>query len=217
MSEAVHLTGMVLRAVDYGEYDKRLVLLTTERGKITVFAHGVRRANNRFMAACAPFAFGEFALGEGKSAYNLRDVRITSYFEELRFDLKAYYLGSYFLEIAEYYTRENNDDIEMLKLLYQSLRALISDKYDFKLVRSVYEIRSIVINGEFPGIPNYRKFLSGTERALSFIIETPIEKLYSFSLREDILREITELAAFYVKNFMPYKFKSIEVMKEIGI
>ena len=217
MSEAVHLTGMVLRAVDYGEYDKRLVLLTAERGKVTVFAHGVRRANNRFMAACAPFAFGEFSLGEGRSAYNLRDAKISNYFEALRFDLKAFYYGSYFLEIAEYYTRENNDDVEMLKLLYQSVKALVSGKFDIELIRSVYEIRSISINGEFPGIPSYRKFLSGTERAIAFMVRTPIERLYTFELREDIMSEISELSAFYVKRFLPQRFKSLTVMNELGV
>ena len=109
MQEFVKLTGIVLKTVPIGDYDRRVVILTKERGKISAFAKGARKPNSRLVAAASPFAFGEFKLYEGRSSYNIMEADIRNYFEALRDDFAAACYGMYFLETADYYTRENAD------------------------------------------------------------------------------------------------------------
>ena len=182
MQDFTTVTGIVIKTEPISEYDKRVVILTKEKGKISAFAKGCRKPGNRLMAAANPFSFGEFRLYAGKNSYNIMEANIKNYFDALRKDFDLAYMGMYFLEVSDYYTRENLDALEVLRLLYQSLRALESGKYEKDFVRMVFEIKSIVINGEFPGIPDYKKFLGDTEYALSYIEKSTIEKLFSFKV-----------------------------------
>ncbi len=146
------VTGMVINAMPIGEYDKRITLLTKERGKITAFVRGARKPNSQFLAAANPFSFGEFELFEGRSTYTVSKALISNYFRGLSIDPVAAYYGFYFLEVADYYCQENNDEKEMLKLLYQTFRALESDRYENRLVRAIFELKTLAINGEAPNV-----------------------------------------------------------------
>lgn len=142
---------MVLSALPVGEYDKRIVLLTKERGKISGFANGCPGdRTSPMMAAANPFCYGTFECFEGRSSYNIYQAQIDQYFEKLSLDFENAYYGMYFLEFADYYARENNDEKELLKLLYVTLKALEHGRVNRKLIRYIYEMRAMVINGEYP-------------------------------------------------------------------
>ncbi len=146
------MNGMVLSAMPMGEYDKRLTILTVERGKISAFARGARKPNSSLLACSQPFSYGEFTAYAGRDSYTVTNAQISNYFPGLREDLGRLYLGMYFCEFAEYFTREGNDEREVLKLLYQSLRALESGKFPASLVRRVFELKLISIEGEAPQV-----------------------------------------------------------------
>lgn len=206
------MTGMIIKAVPIGEYDRRLVLLTKERGKITAFARGARKQNSRYVAATNLFCFGTFKLYAGRDSYTLSEAEISNYFEDLRMDFEGAYYGMYFLEIADYYTRENNDEREMLKLLYQSLRAISHPTLANKLVRAIFELKAVIVNGEFPGIPEDRKYLDSTHYAVEYIMNSSIEKLYTFTVTDEVLGELQNLGSWVRKYFITGRFKSLEIL-----
>ena len=238
MGQSVILTGMVLQTMPIGEYDKRLTILTKERGKITAFAKGARRPNSILLAASAPFAFGEFELYEGRTSYNVIKAEISNYFRELTQDLDDTYYGFYFLEMSEYFAQENMDEQEILKLLYLSLKALENKSLPNRLIRCAFELKMLVINGIYPNVyscqickkeENITAFsighagvvcreCAGKERViaidestlytLQYIISSELRKLYTFAVSDAVLHTLEKILAGYLEKYVNHNFKS---------
>jgi len=265
----VALKGIVLSAAPHGEYDKRLVVLTGQRGKITVFVKGAKRPSNRFAAMCQPFAFGDFVLYQGKEAYNLVDASISNYFDNIVKDMDAVYYGFYFLELADYYSHENVFAKDMVNLLYVSLKALVNKNIPIKLVRYIYELKMFAINGEYPDVfqcaycgnkeglagflveksgavcceciegsvkadanvrgnsnanvpahacavlasmatKNVIRLNTSTFYTMQYIISSPIEKLYSFTVTDEVLTELSMVMGRFSAGHIDRQFKSLE-------
>lgn len=235
---------MVIGSFPINEYDRRVVLLTKERGKITAFARGARRQYSALLASTQLFAFGTFKVIEGRNAYTLLSAEITTYFEDIPADPVRACYASYFLEMAAYYGRENNNEVELLKLLYQTLRILCRDRLPMPLIRTVYELRIFVVNGEYPEY--YHCIFCGLEEKLNhfstrhsgvvcdgclgkagevlpmlpsalyaaqYIISSPIEKLYTFSLSAQVLEQLQRMMSRYIKEHIDKTFKSLEILK----
>ncbi|MDR0221731.1 MAG: DNA repair protein RecO [Lachnospiraceae bacterium] len=230
---SLSLTALVLKADPVGEADKRVVLLTAEKGKIAVFAKGARRPGSRLLAATNPFCFGEYTVRCGRSSNYLNAAEVSNYFEQLRDSYEAAVYGIYLLELADYYTRENNDEKQMLRLLYQSLKALCHPAYEKALVRYIYEIKALVLGGEYPGPPDTvsvpsidgetypvgavvnRPPLDATIAALAHIAEADLEKLYTFAVSPEVLAELAAIAAAYRRRFLDREMHSEKALDDL--
>lgn len=243
--DSVELTGMIIKISDVGESDRRIVILTKERGKIAAFARGAKRPKSTLVSATRLFAFGTFTLIQGSNAYSLIKADIKNYFDAISKDMEAMCYGSYFCEFADYMTYENMESYEMLKLMYTTLRALTSEKIPNRLVRCIFELRCLVINGEYPQmfecvscgskdihsisisrfgvLCNQCKNQSGDSTyvsgdaiyTLQFIISTEIEKLYTFSVTEEILEELTRIIKKIVIQIVHTNFNSLKILETI--
>lgn len=143
---------MVISSIPISEYDKRVVILTKEQGKISAFAKGARRPNSPLSGVTQPCLFGTFTIYVGRTSSTIHNVEISNFFSELRADIESAYYAFYFLEFADYYTREGNDEREMLKLLYQTMRILTKKVIPLRLVRYIFELKAVTVNGEGPQV-----------------------------------------------------------------
>ena len=209
MEGLIKVRGIVLSERPVGEYDRLVTILTVESGKIRAFARGAKRPRNHLSAALQPFHYGTFSLYAGRDSYNVQDAEISNYFEGVRSDLDNTMTGMFFLELADYYGRENDDNSALAALLYQSLRALENGKPDRRLVRAIYEIRALVIDGQYPGIPE-GNWQTSTTYAMEMIASSAIEKLYTFEVNEQVLNELLGIAQVFRKRFIDRELKSLK-------
>lgn len=240
----VKVKGMVIASTNVGEYDKRIVLLTLERGKITVFAKGARKPKSPHVAATAPFTFGVFTVFEGREAYTLVDADVQEYFMDIRSDLDNIYHGLYFCELADYFVKENQREANILKLLYRSVQVLCTNIIEPSLVKSIFEIKILMLNGEayttyecvkchkeegLVGV-SYKacgavcgdcagEFADVMELspaaiyAINYIFASPVEKVYSFTVTEEVDKELQRFSRKYIARFVDRKFNSLEMLK----
>ena len=176
MSDLITVQGIVLSAQPVGEYDKRIVLLTRERGKISAFAKGARRQNSPFMAAVNPFVFGNFTLYEGRSSYNLNQVTVTHHVN----------CGE---EIAG---KEN---------LFFSQEAHGILDGDCLKKASPGEARTA------------RRISPAALYTMQYIVSSPMTKLYSFTVTDEVLWELERHIQPYVAGNTDKKFKSLQILE----
>ncbi|MBQ9644364.1 MAG: DNA repair protein RecO [Lachnospiraceae bacterium] len=207
------VTGMVIGSMPMGEYDRRIVLLTREMGKISCFAKGARRPGNPLMAATDLFCYGQFRFYAGRSSYTVTEAEIANYFPFFRTHFQEAALGSYFLEVLDFCTRENNDESRLLLLLYRSLQAMETGRFDLKLIRAVFEIRAVREEGEFPGVPENIQLPESVRAALQHIAEAPIRDLYSFTLEEEPLSQLMAMADRLMDRTFHHRFASLDILE----
>ena len=247
MSDLITVQGVVISAMPVGEYDKRIVLLTRERGKISAFAKGARRPNSPLLAAADPFVFGTFTRFEGRSSYTLNQVSVSYHVVELAAMQPGVYYGYYFLELADYFGREGTDEREMMNLLYVTVRALLNPRMDNRLIRCIFELRTMVEQGLCPElfqcascgreeIPGGQAFFSqalhgilcqkcasgqkGSLRispsalyAMRYIATAPMGKLYTFTVKDEVLVELEHIIHRYTAANTDKRFRSLQILE----
>lgn len=245
MEEFVTVTGMVLKAIPIGDYDKRITILTKERGKLQVFVRGAKRPKSAFVASANPFVYGTFDLYPGKN-YNLAKANVINYFEDLKLDLDAVFYGTYFLEVADYFANENEPNEELLKVLYVSVLALTKEAFSKRLVRRIFEWKMLALNGEAPDLSACRicgkteelnyfsaskegcicrycttplgaiPMQESTRYTLQFINTQPATKLFSFRLSDEVLDNLEEIVQDEFFVKTDRDFKSLELLKKLS-
>jgi DNA repair protein RecO (recombination protein O) len=212
----VKLQGMVMKASPAGEYDRRVTLLTKERGKITAFARGARRMQSALSAATVPFAMGTFHVYEGRSAYTCVAAEIREYFEKLKTDYIGACYGSYFMEFADYYAQENMEAADLLNLLYVSLLALEKEAIPDERIRYAFEVRLMTMGGEFPAdITQDGSLQLPARQAFYHMITAPLGKLFSFAVTEPVMQEIITRQDQIRTRLVDRNFRSLDVLSSM--
>lgn len=215
MNDTIEVYGIVMKSQPVGEYDKRVTILTKERGKVSAFARGARRQGSALMGVTGIFATGRFRLREGRDSYNLYHAQIDNFFDPLLKDMEQTCYGTYFLELADYYAREQMSEPQMIKLLYLALTALTRESLPNRLVRRIFELRIMVIDGQYDSEPPANA--SDTCRyTWDFIIHTPCERLFTFVLKEEVFAELEAGVDRSLKKYVDRPMHSLEILESLN-
>lgn len=101
-----------------------------------------------------------------------------------------------------------------LNLIYASILAIISGRFNLKLIKCIYEIRSQVIAGEFPGIPVGRSFSETAVYTVERIIKSELQNLYSFTVSDEVVVELEYICEKTLNRGIDRQFNSVKLMDD---
>ena len=193
-NKEIKLKAIVIEEKDYNEYDKLLTLLTSEMGKIKVYAFNVRREKSKNISKTNLFSFGDFTIKETKNGYSFYEVKIIDYFYEIASDYEKYELANKIMEYAKYFSMENIESEKLLKLIVYTLNAIRDNKVDLFTIKQVFKARLLQIEGLAVESADLKNIYNHIDDNLVYTwneIQTrELKKLYSFELDEDLRHKL---------------------------
>lgn len=144
--------GLVLRVTTYNDSDALLTVLTRDQGKLTVKARGLRRKNSPLTASCQLLAYSEFTLFEYRGMYTINEARSLELFQLLHRDLQKLSLATYFAQVAEVLSQEDQSTPDLLSLTLNSLFSLAKLHIPEEQIKAVFELRCACLAGYTPDL-----------------------------------------------------------------
>lgn len=151
--EQLTVKALVVKSIDYGDFDKLLTLVTEDKGKLTVTVKGGKSLRSKFVSVSEPFTYAVFNLRKSNKYFYVYDSDLLEDFYLLRDSIEKLSLASYICDIASELSLEGISDPEILTLTLNTLYALAyKDEYDIGLIKGAFEFKAAVIAGFMPDL-----------------------------------------------------------------
>ncbi len=119
--------ALLLRAVDYGEYDRIVTLLTAERGKIAATLKGVKKAGAKLRFAAQPFCFAEYVFAARGGRNVVTSASLYDGFFPLCEDVARYYAAAVVTGACDALALEGMQAGELLVAAVTALENICAD------------------------------------------------------------------------------------------
>ena len=142
--------GLVLKETRYKESDRILTILTPELGVISASAQSSLRLKNKLFSACGLFCYSEFVLLPGRNMYTIREAEVRNVFHGISSTIEGMSLAMYLAEMAAALSPTGEEAAKELRLLLNCLYMISEGKTDLRVVKAVFELRTMSECGFLP-------------------------------------------------------------------
>lgn len=235
--------GLVIREQTIGESDRLVTLLTADYGLVRAFVRRAKQMKSRMNSATSLFAYSDFSLYRSKDAFVVDDAVAIEVFFGLRKDIERLSLAQYFAQLAFELGAEEQPCEELLRLTLNSLHLLCKGERSLVQIKAVFELRAMCLGGYMPGILAcdscgtyetplmYFDTLEGkiycencpkagaiplpktVITAVRFICLTEPSKIFSFSLSDENMKLLSDVAEKYILSRVQRKLSALEFYK----
>lgn len=223
----VEIKGIIIKEANYKDDDKILTIFTAEKGIISAVARGCKKMKNRVGAILQIFSYGTFYLRATPKGYTINDARVDEVFFGLRENLERLALAQYFCELIFAFSPEYPNSQDFLKLFLNSLYYLANGKKDYKILKSIFELRACSMCGYEPDLIGCIECKKYVTPVMNFFIDRGVlmcencakrvEKFNSYKISEAVVLSLKHIIYSPVEKIFSFKISDscLKILSEI--
>jgi DNA repair protein RecO (recombination protein O) len=143
---------IVLKAVNYRDYDKMLTLFSRKEGKVPAMAPGVRSVKSKLAAAAQPLCCAEYEFDLRKGKRYVKNVLVKQTFSKIIGDYDRFTAASVMIEMTEKILEHSGEWDGLFLRLIMTLDAMEKGEADAKTALAYFFVQAIDFLGIFPAL-----------------------------------------------------------------
>jgi DNA repair protein RecO (recombination protein O) len=146
--------AVLLRRLDYGDFDLILTLLSFQRGKISLIAKSAKKSTKRFAGILELFSLMEVvaSTGKGRGLPVLQEATLISPFSTIRNDINKTAYASYWCELINNWLEENQKQVQLYRLLKHVLNQLDRGESAAAQISILFQMKLLHLTGHGPNL-----------------------------------------------------------------
>ncbi len=146
--------AIVLRRIDFGDYDLIINFFTLNNGKISAIAKSAKKSVKRFSGALELFSVLDVVCSSsrGKGLPVLREAALKQPFSKIRADIVKIAYASYWAELINVWMEDGKKQVQIYQLFRYVLGELDLGYIQQEALSIIFQIRFIKISGFCPDL-----------------------------------------------------------------
>jgi DNA repair protein RecO (recombination protein O) len=146
--------AILLRRLDYGDYDLIITFFSLTHGKISLIAKAAKKSSKRFAGVLELFSVLNLVgtTGRGKGLPILQEAAIKQPFSKIRANIQKTAYASYWVEIIYAWMAEYERQTEVYYLLKHVLSTLDSGAATAEALSILFQMRFLAFSGHHPNL-----------------------------------------------------------------
>jgi len=146
--------AILLRRMDYGDFDVIITFFTLKRGKLSLIAKAAKKSTKRFAGILELFSVLEVVAGSGrnKGLSVLQEAVLKQPFSAIRADFRKTAYASYWAELIYNWIEENFKQASLYRLFEHVLADLDSGRTAPAVLNILFQMRLLTLSGHRPNL-----------------------------------------------------------------
>lgn len=170
----IQLNGIIISPTNLYNGSKIANFLTDQKGIIKVFVKGTMSSRSQNLSVSQLLCYSRLVLYSGKSGYSINEAEVNESFSGLRNDINKLSLAQYFCEAMYFMAPKEEQAVDYLRLLLNSLSYLETGKREERLIKPIFEMRLCTLAGYMPDLSSCCKCNTYRPSDMYFSIENSV-------------------------------------------